>query len=442
MNKKLIPWIVLLTAVSLVGIVVTQLFWVKNAYDLQNEQFNHRIELGLKSIVNHLAESTTVNDSMPSGCGMICRKAETDLIFTIDKVLLDSLVRDEFRHLTLNKDYVYGIYSKHTGQLIFASSQEWHKDLIDSPLFISLSCLYRRECYVLGIYFPEQESLAMSSMFTWLGFSIVFLLLMLAGFSYSVFSFMRQKKLDEMKTDFVNNMTHEFKTPISTISLAGEMLMSHAVTESPEKINRYGGIILNEASRLKNQIEQVLQIAVLDKGEYTLKMKKMDVHRVLEGILKSFSIVVKKRDGFIITKFNATETMIVADKDHFTNIIYNLLDNAEKYSPESPLITIKTENRDHGIVISVEDKGIGISADAQRHIFKNLYRVPTGNIHNVKGFGLGLYYARLMMEAHRGSISLHSEPKKGSRFDLFFPFGNVSEITDDHEGEISKDITD
>ncbi|MHC1708393.1 MAG: sensor histidine kinase [Bacteroidales bacterium] len=442
MKKKLVTLIVIITAASLAGIVVTQLFWVINAVELKEEQFNHRVELGLKSIVNNLAMADIQKDNSVLGCGMICGMTDSSLISNFSPRLLDSLVRDEFSQHRLNQDYVYGIYSKHRGQLIFASSSSWHKELVNSRQFISLSCLYRPECYVLGIYFPEQHTLVIKSMTSWLIFSILFLILMISGFSYSVLSFMRQKKLTEMKTDFLNNMTHEFKTPISTISLAGEMLLNPAVSESPEKISRYGGIILNEIGRLKNQVEQVLQIAVLDKGEYKLKKRKMDVHAVLEGILKNFSIVVKKREGFIVTRFNAENSVIIADKDHFTNVIYNLLDNAEKYSPEAPLITIKTENVDDGILISVEDKGIGISTEAQKHIFKNLYRVPTGNIHNVKGFGLGLYYARTMIEAHQGTINLHSEIRKGSRFDLYFPFGNISEINDDNEGKISENTPD
>lgn len=438
MKKRLVTLIVILTSLSLLGIVVTQLFWVKNAMELKDEQFTHRVELGLKSVVNQLTEERSDREAWKPNCGIICGMADSSLIINFSLRLLDSLMQDEFSHLALNTDYVYGIYSKHQGQLIFASSSSWHKELVSTRLFISLSCLYRPECYVLGMYFPNQQSLAIRSMTRWLGFSVFFLVVMVAGFSVSIFTFLKQKKLSEMKTDFVNNMTHEFKTPISTISLAGEMLMKQAVVESPEKIMRYGGIIIHEISRLKNQVEQVLQIAVLDKGEYRLKKKEIDVHRVLEGILKSFAIVVKKREGFVITRFEAERSTIYADKDHFINVIYNLLDNAEKYSPSAPLITIKTVNMKNGILITVSDQGIGISAEAQKYIFKKLYRVPTGNIHNVKGFGLGLYYARTMVEAHHGTISLQSEPGKGCSFGLFFPFGDNTDQTDDNEGQVSE----
>ncbi|MCX6271244.1 MAG: HAMP domain-containing sensor histidine kinase [Bacteroidetes bacterium] len=438
MKKKRSTFIVFLTSLSLIGIIITQLFWVKNAVELKDEQLNHRVALGLKSVVNHLVENDTLQKvTVKGGCGMICGMADTSLVSNFSPEVLDSIIQDEFSHMMVNKDYVYGIYSKNQGQLIFASSSSYHKELVASPLFISLTCVYNKESYVLGIYIIDRQSLIMQSMSLWLVFSVLFLIVVIIGFFSTIYTLSKQKKLSEMKADFVNNMTHEFKTPISTISLAGEMLMKPPVSESSEKTQRYGSIIVNEINRLKKQVEQVLQIAVLDKGEFTLKKSEMDVHRVLEGILRSFAIVVRKKEGFIISKFDAEKTVIYADKDHFTNIIFNILDNAQKYSIDPPVITISTRNMNGGIEISIEDKGIGISQEAQKHIFKKLYRVPTGNIHNVKGFGLGLYYARTMVEAHLGNITLHSELRKGTRFDLFFPFGEAGQQNDDYEGEIS-----
>ncbi|HRY32465.1 MAG TPA: HAMP domain-containing sensor histidine kinase [Bacteroidales bacterium] len=442
MKKKWIPWIVLMTSLSLIGIIITQLFWVMKSVELKDEQFGHRVELGLRSVVQRLLVHTDHENSELPGCGMVCGLADTTLLGNFSPRLLDSLVREEFEPHVRNKDYVYGIFTRKDKQLIFASASSFHKELTNTKLFVSLSCLYQPECYVLGIYFPEERSLAVQSMISWLVLSVVFVIFLLSGFAYSVYALIRQKKLSDMKTDFVNNMTHEFKTPISTIFLASEMLTREGVIGSPERIERYGSIIHNEINRLKNQVEQVLQVAVLDKGEFTIRKRKMDVHRVLEGILKSFSVVVKKRDGYVISRLHAGRSVIVADRDHFINVMHNLLDNAEKYSPGAPVITISTENVNGGIRISVEDRGIGISPDAQKHIFKKLYRVPTGNIHNVKGFGLGLYYVRTMVEAHNGSVSMLSEPGRGSRFDVFFPFtGKEDQILTDEE-QTGENITD
>ncbi len=439
MKKKIVSLIIVITSLSLVGIIITQVFWVKNAVELKDEQFNHRIELGLKSVLNRMVAIDNRYSFNDSPCGMICGRVDSSLVGRFSPRLLDSLMQDEFSHLQLNQDYYYGIYSRGSGNLIFASSYLFHKELVESKLFISLSCLYSTECYVLGIYIPDQQSLAIQSMGVWLVVSVLFLIILVAGFAYSIFSLMKQKKLSEMKRDFVNNMTHEFKTPISTISLAGEMLSKPAVVASPEKVLRYGDIILNEINRLKNQVEQVLQIAVLDRGEYSLRKKEMDVHQELEGILKGFGMAVRKRDGYLISRLQATQSRIYADRDHFINVIHNLLDNAEKYSEDAPVITVQTEDADGGIRITVQDQGIGISEEAQKHIFRKLYRVPTGNIHNVKGQGLGLYYVKTIMEAHSGTITLHSEKRKGSTFVLFFPYGIKESESETNEEQVSKD---
>jgi two-component system phosphate regulon sensor histidine kinase PhoR len=226
-------------------------------------------------------------------------------------------------------------------------------------------------------------------------------------------------------------MTHEFKTPIATISIASEMLLNPEVHSDPQKAVRYAQIIHSENSRLKSQVEQVLQIAVLDRGEYQLKMRQTDMHKIIEHTAKNFSLIVKKRKGKILLDLKADKYVITGDKDHLTNVIMNLLDNAEKYSSCSPDIRISTRNRNGGLLISVEDKGIGISQENQQHIFKQLYRVPTGNIHDVKGFGLGLFYVKTMVEEHGGTIELTSEVKRGSRFDVFLPFNNI--INDEQE---------
>jgi two-component system phosphate regulon sensor histidine kinase PhoR len=225
-----------------------------------------------------------------------------------------------------------------------------------------------------------------------------------------------------MKTDFVNNMTHEFKTPIATISLASEMLLKPQINESPDKTSRYASIIFDENLRLKHQVEHVLNVAILDRGDFELKFREVNIHRILEDMIKNFNLILKERNGRIKACFHATSPVVPVDKVHFTNIINNLLDNANKYSPESPEISITTNNKEGGIVISVIDRGIGISHENLNNIFRRFYRIPTGNIHNIKGFGLGLFYVKTMVEAHDGTISVTSELNKGSRFDLFFPY--------------------
>jgi two-component system phosphate regulon sensor histidine kinase PhoR len=225
-----------------------------------------------------------------------------------------------------------------------------------------------------------------------------------------------------MKNDFVNNMTHEFKTPISTISLSSEMLLRDEILADKEKARKYSKVIFDENQRLKNQVEQVLQIAVIEKGEMKIRKKDIDVHKVIADIVQKMEITISERGGAIKTYLNANSAKIFADKMHFTNVINNLLDNANKYTPDSPVIIVRTHNAKNGIVISIEDNGIGIKTNDQKDIFKQFHRVHTGNIHDVKGFGLGLFYVKLTTEAHGGSVKLTSEWGKGSIFEVFFPF--------------------
>ncbi len=231
-----------------------------------------------------------------------------------------------------------------------------------------------------------------------------------------------QKKLSEMKTDFINNMTHEFKTPIATISLAAEMLMKPEVSHETERTKKYASVIFKENQRLQDQVEQVLQIAILDKGETKLRIKETDIHRILEKVVESFDMRIRELGGVIRLDLLAEPFTIEGDRMHIYNVFSNLVENAVKYSPQKPQITITSRSDNQGITVSVADKGVGISVENQELIFKNLYRVHTGDVHDVKGFGLGLYYVKKLVEMHGGKIKLQSEPGKGSVFNVFLPY--------------------
>jgi len=256
----------------------------------------------------------------------------------------------------------------------------------------------------------------------WLFLSVLFILIVIFIFAWIIRTIVLQKKLSEIKNDFVNNMTHEFKTPISTISLATEVLMNADPATSMERMKKYSNIIYDENQRMRVQVERVLQMAQLDKGEYQLNKAKLDVHAVLRATVDSLCLDHSEKKVKVDFILEATKSEIIADKLHVGNIFSNLVDNAVKYSIQDPHIQCKTSNSDTGIIIEFIDNGIGMSFEAQKHIFDRFYRVPTGNIHNVKGFGLGLYYVKTMVEAHGGSVSVKSEINRGSRFSVYFPF--------------------
>jgi len=275
---------------------------------------------------------------------------------------------------------------------------------------------------LLMIHFPSKSSVVWSSLrLNFLG-AVLFTGIILFCFAYTINVIFRQKKLSEMKTDFINNMTHEFKTPIATISLAADSMTSPIITGSPEKVQRFANIIKQENVRMNNQVEKVLQMALIDKEDFQLKLTEVNLHDVIQNAIENIGLQVEKKDGRVSAHLESTKPLIQGDQTHISNVINNLLDNANKYSPEKPDISVHTRNVNGGVEIVVKDSGIGMSKEVRKHIFDKFYRVHTGNLHDVKGFGLGLSYVKAIMTAHRGQVDVRSELGKGSSFILHFPY--------------------
>jgi two-component system phosphate regulon sensor histidine kinase PhoR len=250
---------------------------------------------------------------------------------------------------------------------------------------------------------------------------IVIVLMVLLFFGYAMIVIIRQKRLSEVKTDFINNMTHELKTPISTIGLSSEMIMRTDVNKEPDKIQKYAGVIFKENKRLQNQVEKVLNIAKLDKNQISLSKEEFNMHDILEEAKENFEFNHTDKEGVISLDLQASDYVIQADPVHMSNVVFNLLDNAIKYCERVPDIKIRTYNDKRQFAFEIEDNGIGIKRDDQKMIFDKFYRVPTGNIHNVKGFGLGLYYVKLIIDGHDGQIQLKSTVGKGTTFIVKLP---------------------
>jgi two-component system phosphate regulon sensor histidine kinase PhoR len=275
---------------------------------------------------------------------------------------------------------------------------------------------------ILSVVFPERTNYVLGSM-TWiLGGSLLFSLFIFSTFALSLYFIIRQKKISEMKSDFINNMTHEFKTPIATISLAADTITNSKVINDENSIRHFIGMIKKENSRMNKQVETILQIASLDKKEIEFSFKKTSLHTIIERAVETIDIQVQQRQGALKVELNAANDIVSGDSEHLISLVHNLLDNAIKYSPEPPEICVQTSNTANGVILSVEDKGIGMSKSVQSKIFERFYRQSSGNIHDVKGFGLGLNYVRAIVDAHKGEITVISEPGKGSRFDIFLPF--------------------
>lgn len=280
-----------------------------------------------------------------------------------------------------------------------------------------------RQDLILSVIFPEKTNYVLGGkMVLFLGGSMLFSLFILTTFALSLYFIIRQKKISEMKSDFINNMTHEFKTPIATISLAADTITNPKVINDEKSVRHFIGMIKKENSRMNKKVETILRIASLDKKEIEFRFESVSVHTIIQHVVETIDIHVQQRKGKINLRLDAAEPFISGDNEHLTNLVNNLLDNAIKYSPESPEITVSTRNVEKGIVFAVEDKGIGMTKAVQSKIFERFYRQSSGNVHDVKGFGLGLNYSRAIIDAHKGNINVFSEPGKGSRFEVFLPF--------------------
>lgn len=256
--------------------------------------------------------------------------------------------------------------------------------------------------------------------------ALFFTLVLCVTFIFTIYTIFRQKKVTEIKNDFINNMTHEFKTPISTISLAAQMLTDSAVSKSPQMLQHITGIISDETKRLRFQVEKVLQISLFDQQKATLKTRELDVNELITSVVNTFALKVEKNGGTIVSQLDAVNSEVLADEMHITNVVFNLMDNAVKYKrdDEALRLTIRTWNEHGKFCMSVQDNGIGIKKENLRRVFDRFYRVHTGNVHDVKGFGLGLAYVKKVIQDHRGTIRAESELGVGTRFIIVLPLLN------------------
>jgi two-component system phosphate regulon sensor histidine kinase PhoR len=336
--------------------------------------------------------------------------------------LIDTLLKEEFMIKGIVQDYEFGVFNPGRNILVLEKSGSYHKQLLESGYsFPMIPGSGITSTDFLLLYFPEKSRHMFINLWGMLFVTIILVIIIISAFTYSMFTIIRQRKLSELKNDFINNMTHEFKTPISTVSLACQALTDKDFPRSEEMYENYIHIIDDENRRLGLMAEKILQTAILEKGTLHLRPEQVDIHKLISDVIKNIAIQVEIRDGSILTDFLAKNAIVKADRMHISNVIYNLLDNANKYTPKKPHIQVTTHDTEQGILIRVKDNGIGINKVNQKKIFEKLYRVPTGDVHNVKGFGLGLSYVKFVVEKHSGSITVESEINKGSIFTVFLP---------------------
>lgn len=462
---------------ALIGVISLQIYWIGWNIRLNEEQFDKTVFTAMNNVADKLqfyenaAVMEALNKTRSAGNireaarylenGYALRQIEKDsakgpqrfednvtmweymkvsqlvdskpLAERIPLDLLSNWLQEEFDNQGIRAARQFGVYSKTRNSFVIVNgyfvvedrspqvSQGNAATLFNSKYRVALFQQDIESPGYLSLYFPNRTRLVLGSVIPTLLLSVLFSGIILVCFWYTIRIIYRQKKLSEMKTDFINNMTHEFKTPIATISLATDSITSPMIIGTPDKIKRFVDIIRQENRRMNSQVERVLQMALIDKKDFQLNLEELNVHDVIQGAVDNFSLQIEKREGTLTTHLDAERPLVEGDATHITSVIHNLLDNANKYSPEKPQVTISTRNVSMGVEITVTDKGVGISKEARKNIFDKFYRVPTGNIHDVKGFGLGLSYVKAIITAHKGLIDVKSEAGKGSSFIITLP---------------------
>lgn len=482
MNRNVLISVTVVMTLALVGLMGIQSYWIKNTIAVKEAGFIQNVNEAMTNVVykleqleaahqfgnqnNFLQERQKWMQSMdsinrylfdnpsadvdPMGINRIFQKSmiaqevlrnmmnsyqNVPIEQRINVGLLDSLIKLELNNRSIKTDFEFGVFSPVRNFMPLQKTGKYPVELLNKGFSYSLfpSDMVSTPDYLM-LYFPNEKRFLISQLWKTLSISVILIIAIILTFAYTLITILRQKKISEMKNDFINNMTHEIKTPISTISLACEALGDKDIRKSESIYNSYIRVINEENQRLGKLTERILQAARLEKGQIILNKELISIHEIIKTALKNIQLQVEKKQGETIMDLKAENEILMADKDHLSNVIYNLLDNANKYSPQSPRILIETENSYSGLLISISDNGMGISKANQKKIFEKLYRVPTGNLHNVKGFGLGLSYVKAIVEAHSGKISLESELNKGSKFIIYLPLNKTNDNngTDKH----------
>jgi len=472
MNKRLTAIIIILVSLSSIGLLTIQAYWIKNAVQVRQAVFNRDVNMAMQRVIftidklryqeyylnskefyrenlNAFAIFDSINRDLvtqslsltnPSDLNRLLEKRlmlssryqqlfskfkQPDDIqfFTRHKNLIDSLIRNSLMEKNIKTKFEFGIYKPISNAMILQKTGKYPTELLSKSFVYNLSPINDDIQFPLKllIYFPQEHLFILKKLYKLLFVSMGLFFIIIGSFSFSLVVINRQKKLSEMKNDLINNMTHEFKTPISTISLVCEALRDKDVKKSDEVYNNYISVIDEENSRLRTMAEHILRSATIESGRLKLHKETLDLHEILQNAVNSKKINAESKGGNISLELNAENSTVFADRVHMTNVFVNMLDNAIKYNLNAPVIKVSTRNLQDGILVDIADNGIGISKANQSKIFDKLYRVHIGNIHNFKGFGLGLSYVKAIVEQHKGKITVDSELEKGSVFHIYLP---------------------
>lgn len=446
--KRIFPIIFILITISLIGIILIQISWLKNMLELKKDQVEEKVKMITTRVGEDLAQykGTSVNPGgklfqgigndftfeVPRSYNVGQRFTTQELHEKITKAFADEHIQNipfEFALVTLKNDVIGQVERQSTNFLT------WYEDTINYyPKLVALvppsgsaaENLSADEWLIVVV--PNLSDIVFESMRPRIVIAILFTLVIVTAFYLTVRTMLRQKKLSEIKNDFINNMTHEFKTPLATISLAVDALKNEKVQKDTQKLIYFSSIIKEENQRMNRQVETILKSALMDRQEVQLNVKPLHVHEIIRDVVDNFILRLQEKQGTLETDLAAGNDLIEGDEVHISNLVINLMDNAVKYSKENvpPRICIRTSSGNKKFIIVIEDNGIGMTRETVKRIFEKFYRAHTGNIHNVKGFGLGLSYVKTVVEAHEGTIKAESTLGKGSSFTIELPLKKES----------------
>lgn len=422
MTNNIIRRVIVLGAVSILSLLSVQTYWILRTWDLQEREFNRKVNQAMLDTANEL--SKIKGFTLPT-VSFVRQLSSNYWVVNINNVFeaddLEYCLDAAFQIQNLKENYEYGIFDCSSDQMVRGKLVH-SDDPTRAPLAEPLPKHYESDfIYYFGIRFPDKKANILTSMWVVVIFSGL-MLITIAFFIYSMFVILRQKQLSELQRDFINNMTHEFKTPISTINISTDVFLQNEKIQMDNRLDRYAHIIKEQVLRLNTQVEKVLQLAKIERENIELNQEKIDLAELIRSISPSIEIKVNEKHGILHLDLQAANSQIRADRLHLTNILHNLVDNAVKYTKGIPDIHIGLWcNARQQLVLSVRDNGMGIPKEHQKRVFDKFYRVPTGNVHNVKGFGLGLFYVKTMCQAHRWKLDLVSEPDKGTTISITMP---------------------
>lgn len=417
------PIIITLTVISLLGIIFLQVQWIRSAIHLKQDQLTTSVDNAMNNIADTIINRKSDPNFRMNFKGE--KKYDSKNAITARQVLtryeIMDLIRRSFSDEGLEQEFEYCITNEAAQTVLYSTGFRTEYLKSDDTYSKSISGRISSNNEILHINILQPEDYFQNQLLMMILGAILFTAIIITAFVLTIRTMLNQKKLSEIKSDFINNMTHEFKTPIATIQLAGDALKNKKVLGDKESIQYYTQMIQEENRRMNKQVEKILNAAQLEKEELKLQLKHIEVHSILEKVCGNTQIKVENSGGTITTDLNASDSVIEADEVHFSNIIFNLVDNAIKYCTAGPEVTIRTSNQGKNLHIKVIDNGIGMTKETTNQIFEKFYRAHTGNVHDVKGFGLGLAYVKRVVDAHEAKISVESKLNKGSTFSLVFP---------------------